>query len=63
MVSFSALRAGHPLPLVLISFRDRVYRRAILPLEGLDQFKDPVTSSGMEPTTLRLARRNNIYDA
>jgi hypothetical protein len=53
-----ALRAGRPLPpgrfLVLISVRDRVYPRAIVRPEGLGQLKNPITSSGIEPATLRL---------
>jgi hypothetical protein len=52
-----ALRAGRPLPpgtfLVLISVRGWVDHRTILRLEGLGQFKNPVTSSGNEPATFR----------
>jgi hypothetical protein len=58
VVSLSALRACRPLPpgrfLVLISVRDLVDPRDIVRLEGLDQMKNPVTSSGIEPATFRL---------
>jgi hypothetical protein len=57
-VRLSALRAGHPLLpgrfLVLISVRGWVDRRSIVWLEGLGQLKHSVTSSGIEPATLRL---------
>jgi hypothetical protein len=58
-VSLSALSAGRPsLPrifLVLISVRGWVDSRAIVRLEGLGQSKNPITSSGLEPATFRLA--------
>jgi hypothetical protein len=48
-----------PLPpgrfLVLISVRGCLDSRALVRLERLDQLKNPVTSSGIEPTTFRLA--------
>jgi hypothetical protein len=57
-VKLSALLAGRPLPpgrfLVLISVRGWVDPSAIVRLEGLGQFKNPMTSSGIEPATLRL---------
>jgi hypothetical protein len=57
-VRLLALRAGHPLPPgrfpVHISVRGRVDPSAIVRLEGLDQLKSPVTSSGLEPPTFRL---------
>jgi hypothetical protein len=52
------LSAGCPLPrrrfLVLIAVRGLVDPRAIVWLEGLGQMKNPMTSSGTEPVTLRL---------
>jgi hypothetical protein len=57
-VRLSALRTGHPLPpgrsLVLISVRGWADPRAIVPLEGLDQLKNPMASSRIEPPTFRL---------
>jgi hypothetical protein len=57
-VRLSALRAGRPLPqgrfLVLISVRGCVDSTAIVTLEGLDQSKNPKTSSGLELATFRL---------
>jgi hypothetical protein len=41
--------------LVLISVRSWVDPRAIVRLEGLGQFKNPMTSSRFEPAALRLA--------
>jgi hypothetical protein len=53
-VRLSALRAGRTLPprrfLVLIC----VDPRNMVWLEGLGQFKNPMTSSGIEPATFRL---------
>jgi hypothetical protein len=49
---------GAPLPverfLVLISLRDWVDPRVIMLLEGLGQFKNPMTSWGIERATFRL---------
>jgi hypothetical protein len=57
-VRLSAPRAGRPLSperfLVFISVRGWVDPRAIVRLEGLDQLKNPMTSSGIEPATFRL---------
>jgi hypothetical protein len=57
-VRLSALRPGRPLPLgrylVLISARGWVDPRATVRLEGLGQFKNPITS-GFEPATIQLA--------
>jgi hypothetical protein len=54
-----SLRAGRPpfTPrrfLVLLSVRGWVNPRDIVRLQGLDQLKNPITSSGIEPATLRL---------
>jgi hypothetical protein len=52
------LRAGRSSPqgkfLVHISVQGWVDPRAIVRLEGLGQFKNPMTSSGFEPPTFRL---------
>jgi hypothetical protein len=57
-VMLLALRAGRTLPpercLVLISVRGRVDARFIVRLEGSNELKYPITSSGIEPTTFRL---------
>jgi hypothetical protein len=57
-VELSVLRPYCLLPperfLVLISVRGRVDPRAIVRLEGLSRFKNPVTSSEMELVTFRL---------
>jgi hypothetical protein len=54
----SASRAGRPLPpgifLVLIYVGGCVHPRAIMRLEGLGQFKDPMTSFVIESATFRL---------
>jgi hypothetical protein len=57
VVRFSALRAGCIFTLgrflVIISDRGCVDPRAIVRLEGLDQLKNPITSSsGFEPATI-----------
>jgi hypothetical protein len=49
-VKLSALRSG----LILIFVRGRVVLRAIMRLEGLSKFKNPITSSGIESAALRL---------
>jgi hypothetical protein len=57
-VRLTALRTGRALLpgrfLVPISVRGPVDPRAIARLEGLDQVKNPMTSSGIEPTPFRL---------
>jgi hypothetical protein len=40
--------------MVFISVRDRVNPTDLVRLEGLDQLKNPVTSSGIETTTFHL---------
>jgi hypothetical protein len=56
-VNLSAIRAGRPLSSwsfpVDISVSVRVDRMAIVRLEELGQFKNPVTSSWIEPATFR----------
>jgi hypothetical protein len=56
-VRLSASLAGRPLLqgifLVLISVRGSVDPRAIVRLQGLDQLKNPVTSSGIQPAIFR----------
>jgi hypothetical protein len=58
VVRLSALCASRPLPpgrfLVPISVRGFVDPRVIVQLEGLDELKNQVTSSGIEPATFRL---------
>jgi hypothetical protein len=57
-VMLSALIAGYPLPIrkipVLISVRGCVDPRAIMRLEGLGKLKNPITSSGIEPSIFLL---------
>jgi hypothetical protein len=57
-VRLSALRAGRPLLpgriLVRISIRGWIDTSVIVRLEGLGQPKNPMNSSGIEPTTFRL---------
>jgi hypothetical protein len=57
-VRLSALRAGRPLPpgrfLVLISVRGCVDPKAIVRLEGLGQWINSMTLTGIEPAISRL---------
>jgi hypothetical protein len=57
-VRLSALSTGRLLPperfLVLICVRGCVDPRDIVLLEGLGQLQNPMTLSGIEPTTFRL---------
>jgi hypothetical protein len=57
-VRLSVLRADRPLPtgkfLVLVSVRGWVDPRVTVGVEGLDEFKNPMTSSEIKPVTFRL---------
>jgi hypothetical protein len=57
-LGFESPCSNGPLPpgrfLVLISIRGLFDFRAIVRLEGLDQLKNPMTSSGIEPATFWL---------
>jgi hypothetical protein len=59
VIRLSALRTGRPLLpgrfLVLLSVTGSADPRAIVRLEGLSQLKNPMTSSGIEAATFRLA--------
>jgi hypothetical protein len=56
-VRLSALRAGHiftPRKILSTHFEPRIIER----LEGLDQFKNQMTSSGIEPATFVMLKMN-----
>jgi hypothetical protein len=54
-VRLSALRAGRPLPPRKIPGTHFLLESATVRLEELGQMKNPMTSSGTEPVTFRLA--------